>query len=50
MPIVVEQVVAVLLEEAGPTVLVGDLTGLVVRRLRPLVAILRNSKYVNCST
>ena len=29
----VEQVVAVLLEQAGPTVLVGNLAGLVVRWL-----------------
>ena len=31
------EVVAVLLEEAGPTVLVGNLAGLVVRSLRALV-------------
>ncbi len=34
----VEQIVAVPLEEAGPIVVAGNLAGLVVRRLRPLVS------------
>jgi hypothetical protein len=37
MTVVVEQVVAVPFEQAGPTVLVGNLARLVVWRLRPLV-------------
>ncbi len=32
----VKQVVAVLLEETGPTVLIGNLAGLVIRRLTAL--------------
>jgi hypothetical protein len=37
MPVVIKQVVAVPLQQAGPTVPVGNLARLVVRRLRTLI-------------
>jgi len=49
MAVVIEQLIPVSFDETRPTIFFRDDARLIIRLLRPLVGILRNSKYVNCS-